>query len=131
MSGFIGKVGLILGGIEADTPTSWTLVGLSTAVSLLTLYALAKVWNRAFWQDVPRAISNDPVSTPRVMTLSTAALVAFSLVLTIAAGPLIQYSEAAAGALLERRPYVGAVLGEQAAADIVFSLSDRGEEEVK
>lgn len=49
-SGFLGKVALIrAGATEAD----WlALVGVAAAVatSLLTLYAMAKIWNRAFWQ---------------------------------------------------------------------------------
>lgn len=125
-SGFIGKVGLVLGGIEAGTPIAWILVALSVIVSLLTLYAIAKVWNRAFWQETPREILEHAPATPKLMSYSTGALVAFSLALTVFAGPLLDYSEKAAQALLDRSPYVSAVLGDQAAERLVYNLGTDG-----
>ena len=76
--------------------------------SLLTLYALVKAWNKAFWQTPPE----DPVPTrlPVGMVLPTAALVSIGLALTFAAGPLYAYTSRAAAALVERDPYVVAVL---------------------
>lgn len=126
LSGFIGKVGLILAGIEAGTPIAWVLVALSVIVSLLTLYAIAKVWNRAFWQGTAPAIAERTVETPKVMTLSTVALVAVSVALTVWAGPLMSYSEKAAGALLDRTPYVSAVLGNSEAERLVYVLEEDG-----
>ena len=76
--------------------------------SLLTLYALVKAWNKAFWQtpEEPRP----PVRLPFGMVAPTAALIAVGLLLTVAAGPLYAYTERAAVALTERTPYVDAVL---------------------
>ncbi len=51
-SGFLGKVALGRAGIEAGDWLAVTAVAAGVAVSLLTLYAIAKVWNRAFWQPV-------------------------------------------------------------------------------
>lgn len=50
MSGFLGKVGLIEAGLRVGSPLAIVLVVASVATSLLTLYALAKAWNLAFWR---------------------------------------------------------------------------------
>src|SRR3954454_22139812 len=57
LSGFLAKVGLLDAGIELGTPLVWLLVVGGFVTSLLTLYALAKVWSQAFWRtpaDAPR-----------------------------------------------------------------------------
>ncbi|RJK95976.1 Na+/H+ antiporter subunit D [Vallicoccus soli] len=50
LSGFIGKAGLLRAGVEDGGPAAWALVGAGTLTSLLTLYAVAKVWSKAFWR---------------------------------------------------------------------------------
>ncbi|WP_226346040.1 Na+/H+ antiporter subunit D [Agilicoccus flavus] len=55
-SGFLGKVGLMQAGVEVGSPVAYTLVGVSALTSLLTLYAISRVWGRAFWRR--------PVSAP-------------------------------------------------------------------
>jgi multicomponent Na+:H+ antiporter subunit D len=60
-SGFLGKLGLIEGGIVMGTPLAWVLVGGSVATSLLTLLAVARVWNRAFWRKAEDADNPDPL----------------------------------------------------------------------
>ncbi len=49
-SGFLGKIGLMQGGVQAAIPLSYLLVAGAALTSLLTLYAVARVWARAFWQ---------------------------------------------------------------------------------
>ena len=58
LSGFLAKVGLLDAGIAVGTPLAWLLVVGGIVTSLLTLYALAKVWSQAFWRtlaDAPRS----------------------------------------------------------------------------
>ena len=58
LSGFLAKVGLLHAGIEVGTPLAWLLVVGGIVTSLLTLYALTKVWSQAFWRtlaDAPRS----------------------------------------------------------------------------
>ena len=50
LSGFIGKLGLIEAGVQDGSVLAWLLVGGSVLTSLLTLYAMAKVWVLAFWR---------------------------------------------------------------------------------
>ncbi|WP_433889574.1 Na+/H+ antiporter subunit D [Streptomyces sp. CA-111067] len=53
LSGFLGKLGLLRAGIAYGGPWAYTLVAGGIVTSLLTLYALAKVWNLAFWRAAP------------------------------------------------------------------------------
>ncbi|WP_327103755.1 Na+/H+ antiporter subunit D [Nonomuraea glycinis] len=126
LSGFLGKLMLVQAGLAAGSPLALTLVAAGLLTSLLTLYAVAKVWNKAFW----RAPQVSPVGTvvesdeatgadPTVTTLAmpapllgaTAALVALGLTYTVLAGPLSALAERAATELMARRPYISAVLG--------------------
>jgi multicomponent Na+:H+ antiporter subunit D len=126
MSGFLGKVGLIDAGLDVGGPLAYALVGGGVVTSLLTLYAVAKAWNLAFWRtpeqahrtalaladtDTADAPAGDlPDRLPRAMTAATTGLVAVGLGLTVAAGPLYAYTDRAAEDITARTPYVDAVL---------------------
>ncbi|MDO4918215.1 Na+/H+ antiporter subunit D [Kocuria sp.] len=60
-SGFLGKVGLLEAGTASGTWLDYLLVGVSVLVSLLTLMALIRVWNRVFLRRVDDAEYPDPV----------------------------------------------------------------------
>lgn len=130
LSGFLGKLGLLRAGVAAGTPLAYALVATGLVTSLLTLYAVARVWNRAFWRVPPEdavarpgtvlesaraAMSGTrivvPEVLPRRMVGATVALVLLGLAFTAFAGPLVRYTDRAAAELLRRGPYVGAVLG--------------------
>jgi multicomponent Na+:H+ antiporter subunit D len=163
----LGKVSLVEAGLRTATPLAYALVAASMLTSLLTLYAMAKAWNLAFWRtpaeahDTARRLSDPeaalelvrhrdhvhvhgivyetrdleearlvvdqeegteldlhqlletkslPARLPATMVGITAALIAFSLALTVAAGPLFDYARRAAADLLDRHGYVAAVL---------------------
>ncbi|MGO2825783.1 MAG: Na+/H+ antiporter subunit D, partial [Brachybacterium alimentarium] len=89
--------------------------------------AIAKIWNRAFWQEPSEEIIRREVAMPRVMTGATAAMIAFSLLLTVLAGPIMTYANEAAASVLERTPYVSSVLGDDAADDLVYRIDPGGE----
>ncbi|GLY55800.1 MAG: Na+/H+ antiporter subunit D [Cellulosimicrobium funkei] len=108
LSGFLGKVGLLEEGVAQGTPLTWALVVGSVVTSLLTLYAIVKAWNKAFWQTAPVEIPAD-ARLPRGMVGPATALVAFGLALTVVAGPLYSYTERAAATLLDGYTYVDAV----------------------
>lgn len=50
LSGFLGKLGLLRAGIDDGGVLAYVLVAGGTVTSLLTLYALVKAWNLAFWR---------------------------------------------------------------------------------
>lgn len=127
-SGFLGKLALVQAGIDQANWLAYTVVAGAIATSLLTLYAIAKTWNRAFWQPAPdtamdaahssrgamhrdEAVAVTTLRIPAGMGLPTAALVGVSLVLTFAAGPLFALAIRTADELLQRSPYITAVLG--------------------
>lgn len=117
-SGFIGKVALFQASAEQGTALAFVLIGAGALVSLLTLYALIRVWNMAFWrpaEDVEgyestmldnvseapgRTAVKEKRAIPRLMTAATAGMVAASVALTVFAGPLYDVS-ARAGDNLE------------------------------
>lgn len=124
-SGFVGKLGLLQAGVADGRVLGWILVAGSTLTSLLTLYAMMRVWNLAFWRS-PRTSSPatvDPAigptggaaparirtTMPAMMVAPTAVLVAFGVALSVLAGPVFDVSSDAAIDLIERTPYVEAV----------------------
>lgn len=139
LSGFLGKLALVQAGVAAGGPLVLTLVAGGLITSLLTLYAVAATWSRAFWRapspDVARAagtvleseeapLTRAPgtegitgraivtsVTMPAPMLGATAALVALGLSYTVLAGPLTALTRRTAAELLDRAPYISAVLG--------------------
>ncbi|SDB91599.1 multisubunit sodium/proton antiporter, MrpD subunit [Sanguibacter gelidistatuariae] len=108
LSGFLGKVGLLEAGVAQGTPLAYTLVIGSVVTSLLTLYAIVKAWNKAFWQTPPEALPE--ALLPGTMVGPTAALVGLGLLLTAVSGPLYAYADRAAGTMMEPSNYIDAVL---------------------
>ncbi len=108
LSGFLGKVGLMQAGVADGSVLAITLVIGGALTSLLTLYALVKAWNKAFWQTPPAPLPDRRL--PVGMIGPAAALVVLGLGLTVAAGPLYEYTQRTATDLAERTPYIEAVL---------------------
>lgn len=129
-SGFLGKVGLLQAGVSDGRALAYVLVAGGVVTSLLTLYAMAKAWSRAFWRAAPEpapapvmALAGSagedgdngeppPASGPAPMAMvgSTAALVAVTVALTVIAGALFGLSDRAADDIRLRTPYIEAVL---------------------
>ncbi len=111
LSGFLGKAGLLQAGVADGSPLAWVLVVGAVVTSLLTLYAVVKAWNKAFWQGAPE--EPGPSTLPPGMVGATAALVVVGVGLTVVAGPLYGYAARAAETLRDRDQYVVAVLPER------------------
>jgi multicomponent Na+:H+ antiporter subunit D len=121
-SGFLGKVGLVEAGVAQGSLVASVLVVGGLLTSLLTLYAIAKAWNKAFWQEAPAPLADRGM--PAGMVAATGALVVVGLGLTVVAGPLFRYTDATAEELRAQTPYVAAVLPDGArgtgeSADVV------------
>jgi multicomponent Na+:H+ antiporter subunit D len=121
-SGFLAKLALIEAGLEIDHVL---IVLIALGVSLLTLYSMLKIWNAAFWKPLPTdlepfadgaaAVTPERVARTRLALMVVAPivfLVACSLTLALAAGPVFELAETAAVQLMEPAGYVEAVLGE-------------------
>lgn len=130
LSGFLGKVGLLQAGVAAGTPLTYVVVGAGLVTSLLTLYAIVKAWNKAFWQAPPEPLPEAP--TPRPMFAAATAIVVASTAITFLAGPMYTYAEHAAHDLTLKRPYIDAVLpdgerGEGISVEVVEEAEQEGD----
>jgi multicomponent Na+:H+ antiporter subunit D len=133
-SGFIGKATLLEAGAADGSVLAWVLVAGSVLTSLLTLYAMARVWSKAFWRTraeapegaladaAPSALIDestdilfderaDPGRMPRLMLAPTVALIGVGLALTVFAGPILGIADRAATDLKHPESYQQAVLG--------------------
>ena len=123
-SGFLGKYALFVATAQEGTILGYVLIGAGALVSLLTLYALVRVWTLAFLRPEDQVegyrsailgtIAASPVTTaematkrvPVLMTVATTSMVAVSVVLTIIAGPLFDIAGRAGEALETPDEYV-------------------------
>ncbi|TWF79373.1 multisubunit sodium/proton antiporter MrpD subunit [Pseudonocardia hierapolitana] len=119
-AGFVAKLALLQAGAGSG-PAEQAVAGVVVVASLLTLYALVRVWVRVFWgEPQPPVPDSDPtdevlVGTARTsvpMYAATAGLIAVSLAIAAFAGPLAGMTERAGVDLLDRGPYRAAVLGD-------------------
>ena len=148
-SGFLGKVALFKAGVADGGWLAYTLIGVGALTSLLTLYAVARVWNLAFWRSPEEAEEPEPelllvgheaapghlpsrpdrtssVSLmPRAMVGATAAMATVGVALAVVAGPLWAVSTRAAQDLLQQTPYVEAVLPDGVPPALAVSGSER------
>ena len=117
-SGFIGKYALFDAAAEVGTPIMMVLIVGGIVTSLLTLYALMRAWNLAFWReeedstetesrisylgDAPAAaVETERRVIPRIMTAATAGMVAVTIALTVFAGPLYEVCARIGASLLD------------------------------
>ncbi len=117
-SGFIGKYALFDAAAEVGTPIMMVLIVGGIVTSLLTLYALMRAWNLAFWREEEdsaetesrisylgaapaAAVETERRVIPRIMTAATAGMVAVTVALTVFAGPLYEVCARIGESLLE------------------------------
>ena len=126
-SGFLGKLALFQAGAELGTPLAYAGLAAGAATSLLTLYALTRAWNMAFWR--PRRevenyessmldrLADDPHDEGTVITKTvsplmvgaTAAMLTLTLCLTAFAGPVFAFAARAAADIEAPATYLDAV----------------------
>jgi len=111
LSGFISKYGLIDAGVAAR---HYPVVAVSLVVSLLTLFAMMRIWMGAFWSPPEEGGSPTPPALnraggPPLMVTPTAILVAASGALAGAAGALDLEDARAGSELLDRQAYIDKV----------------------
>jgi multicomponent Na+:H+ antiporter subunit D len=114
LSGFVSKFALIDAGLAAD---QHLLVGISLVVSLLTLLSMIRIWAGVFWspaEDHDHAGDDRPIPpAPRriwTMAVPAAAVMACSVAVGVAAGPIYSLSERTAADLLGRERAIAEVL---------------------
>lgn len=110
LSGFFAKLMLVMAGLQAK---SWTIVGVSLLVSLLTLYTMANIWSSAFWKkssDEVVSVRIEPSAWRRLL-MPMAALSVLMVCISVFAGPLFELAQDAATQLMNPQGYIDAVLG--------------------
>jgi multicomponent Na+:H+ antiporter subunit D len=116
-SGFICKYALFDAAAEVGTPIMMVLIVGGIVTSLLTLYALMRAWNLAFWREEddsaetearisylgasPGGVETERRVIPKIMTAATTGMVAITIGLTIFAGPLYDICARIGDSLLE------------------------------
>jgi multicomponent Na+:H+ antiporter subunit D len=108
LSGFIAKLAVVGGLLGAD---HYLVAAVALVVSLMTVWSMARLWDDAFWKPAPSLPPQARLGKPILAPI--AFLVALTLALTAAAGPVYALSIRAAEQLLDARGYVRAVLGEE------------------
>ncbi|MFP5022894.1 Na+/H+ antiporter subunit D [Pseudonocardia phyllosphaerae] len=118
-SGFVAKLALLQAGAGAGLATR-IVAGIVVLASLLTLYAVARVWVRVFWGTPKEPLPDDDpddelvvgtARSARGMYWAASSLVAVSVLIALAAGPLSTITARAGEDLLGRDGYRVAVLG--------------------
>ena len=122
LSGFVAKLGLLQAGLDDGGVLALVAVGAAVLTSLLTLYAMGRVWSQVFWgpvaEVVPDADRYDAVDvgtarTPGLMLGAAVVAVVGGLAITVVAGPLYALTARAAEELVRPAGYVSAVLEPQ------------------
>jgi multicomponent Na+:H+ antiporter subunit D len=114
LSGFVSKLALVDAGMDVE---EYAVVGVSLVVSFLTLLSMIRIWAGVFWNPPEEPDERDAerphpprLGGPVFMVLPTALVVAASLGIAVAAGPLYDVSRRSAGDVLDRGRYVSEVL---------------------
>ncbi|GAB4547518.1 MAG: Na+/H+ antiporter subunit D [Phycisphaerales bacterium] len=108
LSGFWAKLALVRGGLEAG---AFVIVGVSLAVSLLTLFSMMKIWTQGFWGEAS-PLSDQPLSKARArgLLLPIVCLALLTVSIGIGAKPVYEFATATASQLLDPGQYIQAVL---------------------
>jgi multicomponent K+:H+ antiporter subunit D len=113
LSGFVGKL-LLLESATGAAPTGW-IYATVLLTGLLGLLGCSRAGVLVFWDT--RAPVNDRAPPAAARALAPAlALIGNGVLLTVAAGPVVEYTRAAAEQVLEPQAYIEAVLGAQTLA---------------
>jgi multicomponent Na+:H+ antiporter subunit D len=118
LSGFLSKYVLVYAGLSAP---QYTIVIVSLAVSLLTLFYVLKIWNEVFWKPAPTAsegrdgqagaLPGGAGAPPRLMMGPIALLTVLSVLMGLGAQFVFVLALRAAEGLLDPTIYIQAVLG--------------------
>jgi multicomponent K+:H+ antiporter subunit D len=109
LAGFFGKALLLAAALDtAYALWVWVIV---LAAGLAVIICLVRAGSRVFWKPYLPAAPASAIATSSVQVLSLGWLLAALLANTAAAGPLARFTDAAAQQLLDRQPYIDAVLG--------------------
>ncbi|MDZ4768474.1 MAG: proton-conducting transporter membrane subunit [Chloroflexota bacterium] len=105
LNGFISKLTIVQGGIEAE---SWLILGLAVGAGLITLLYMTRTWQHIF-QRAPDATLT--LKTYGDSLLAPALLIGLCILLGLYAVPLVDAATAAVAGLNDPSVYIKSVLG--------------------
>lgn len=105
MNGFISKLALVRGGIEAG---SWLPLGLAVGAGIITIFYMFRTWQTVFQQAPPEDLELKPEGDS---PLAPAVLIATAVALGIYAVPLIEVAQRTVTELGDPLIYIHAVIG--------------------
>ena len=110
LSGFWGKLAILEAALRLDSPAAYAVAGVALVGSLLTLYAMFRIWQSVFWGEEKNdnQESNGP-STVYMYAVPIAVVASATVVLAVAAAGLHDITSEAAVQLLDPMQYVDAV----------------------
>lgn len=114
LSGFWAKLALIRAGLDAQ---QYVIVAVALGASLLTLYTMTRIWDEAFWKTAPETtVMGVPASRRRGLRYAAwldpvVVLALLTVIIGLAAEPVLALSLRAADQLANPARYVQAVLG--------------------
>jgi len=113
LTGFWGKFMLAKAGfISGD----WLIVVVSLFVSMITLFSMTKIWNQVFWKPLPEETVFKQKSFKEIfdkypVMIGVIGLLTLTIIgVSILPGAFIEFTEKAAGWVVERNEYINRVL---------------------
>lgn len=109
LSGFWAKFVLVRASLDAGI---WLAAGVALVTGLFTLLSMSKIWNEAFLKAHPGGeTAIHPCRGQGPALWAAAGLAAITIAIGLAAGPVMDYANAAAEQLARPAHYIDAVLG--------------------
>ena len=117
LSGFFAKLFVIYGAVKSE---QYLAIAVALGVSLLTLYSMLKIWNRAFWQSAPVDAEphlNEVLASPerrRKLWPAYAVTATFALLTVLIglwASPIFDWSLQASDFVAQPARYIDFVMG--------------------
>ena len=110
LSGFWGKLAILESALRLNTPSAYALAGVALVGSLLTLFAMFRIWQSVFWgEDKRNNRESTALSTAYLYAVPIAVVASATVVLAVAAAGLHDITSEAAQQLLDPTQYVDAV----------------------
>ncbi len=105
LNGFISKLTIVRGGIEAE---SWLILGLAVAAGLITLLYMTRTWQHIFQRPADENLQLKPTGDS---ILAPTLLVCLCVLLGLYASPLVEAATIAVSRLADPNIYIRGVLG--------------------
>ncbi|PJK09369.1 monovalent cation/H+ antiporter subunit D [Lysobacteraceae bacterium NML08-0793] len=106
LSGFIGKLALLMATPEYVIAPVWTVI---LASSLLSIIGIARMGTQLFWRVEPYPENQSPPPLHRQETFAVVLLLGYVFAMTLAAQPLLDFAEAIATQILHPADYLQAL----------------------